>query len=62
MTDYPYVPAAFINAIAEEGTKQEAVEWLQKLWNQNCALRAKIKQMEDDVYDAKIDRRLDGIP
>lgn len=37
---YPHVPAAFINAIAEEGTKAEAVEWLQKLWNENCALRS----------------------
>lgn len=39
MKDYPHVPAAFINAIAEEGTKAEAVEYLQKLWNENCALR-----------------------
>jgi hypothetical protein len=30
---YPFVRAAFINAIAEEGTKAEAVEWLQKEWN-----------------------------
>ena len=28
--DYPHVNAAFINAIAEEGTKAEAVEWLQR--------------------------------
>ena len=43
MTDpvkHPHVPAAFINAIAEGGTKAEAVEWLQKLWNENCALRS----------------------
>jgi prefoldin subunit 5 len=26
--------AAFINAIAEEGTKDEAVEWLQKTWDE----------------------------
>jgi len=32
-------PAAFINAIAEEGTKAEAVEWLQRQWNENCELR-----------------------
>lgn len=37
--EYPHVPAAFINAIAEEGTKEEAVEFLQKIWNERCALR-----------------------
>jgi len=41
--DYPHIPAAFINAIAEEGTKAEAVQWLQKLWNENCALRTALK-------------------
>lgn len=43
MTEYPHVPAAFINAIAEEGTKAEAVTYLQKQWNENCALRAQLK-------------------
>lgn len=38
----PHVPAAFINAIAEEGTKAEAIEWLQKTWNENCELRAQL--------------------
>lgn len=37
--DYPYAPAAFINAIAEEGTKDEAVEWLQKTWNELYAVK-----------------------
>jgi hypothetical protein len=40
--EYPHVPAAFINAIAEEGTKAEAVEWLQKQWNETCYLRQAI--------------------
>ena len=39
MTDYPHVPAAFINTIAEEGTKAEAVKYLQKQWDETCALR-----------------------
>ena len=38
MTDYPHVPAAFINAIREEGTKEEACDYLQKQWNECCAL------------------------
>lgn len=35
----PHHHAAFINAIAEEGTKAEAVEWLQKIWNELCELK-----------------------
>jgi len=40
MTKYPHVPAAFINAIREEGTKTEACNFLQEQWNETCALRA----------------------
>lgn len=42
----PHVPAAFINAISEEGTKAEAIEYLQKYWNENCALRAELRALE----------------
>ena len=45
MTDYPHVPAAFINAIAEGGTKAEAVEYLQKQWNEVCALRKALEEV-----------------
>jgi hypothetical protein len=38
--EYPHVPAAYINAIADEGTKAEAIEWLQKTWNELCWVRA----------------------
>ena len=34
----PHRPAAFINAIADEGTKAEALEWLQKTWNEHMRL------------------------
>jgi hypothetical protein len=34
-----HYPAAFIDALAEKGTKEEAVEWLQKKWDENCELR-----------------------
>lgn len=43
--EYPHRPAAFINAIAEEGTKAEAVEWLQKTWNELCAIRDEYQQV-----------------
>lgn len=36
----PHVPAAFITALSESGTREELIERLQKLWNENCALRA----------------------
>ncbi len=42
---YPHVPAAFINAIAEEGTKAEAIEYLQRQWNETCALRAALEKI-----------------
>jgi hypothetical protein len=44
-------PAAFINAIADEGTKAEAIEWLQKTWDELCDLRKRRDQMidRDDV-------------
>lgn len=41
-------PAAFINAIAEEGTKEEAVQYLQKIWNENCELRAALAWYADE--------------
>ena len=43
---YPHVPAAFINAIAEEGTKAEAIEYLQRQWNKTCALREALETCE----------------
>ena len=45
MTNFPHVPAAFINAIAEEGTKDEAIGYLQKQWNENCAVRASLRDL-----------------
>lgn len=35
-------PAAFINAIAEEGTKEEAIFFLQKTWDELCDLKEKV--------------------
>lgn len=41
-------PAAFINAIADEGTKAEAVEWLQRTWDDLMDLRADMKRHLDN--------------
>lgn len=32
-------PAAFINVIVEDGTKDEAIEWLQRTWDELQNLR-----------------------
>lgn len=60
MTEAPHVQAAFINAIREEGTKQEACDRLQKVWNENCALKKQIAaQREAALQDmAEFDGKL----
>lgn len=49
MSDAPYVRAAFINAITEEGTKAEAVEWLQKTWNELCQTKHKVQAKQAEI-------------
>lgn len=56
MTDYPRRNAAFINAIAEEGTKAEAVEWLQKTWDELCAVREAAATVGVGVHRDILDR------
>jgi len=51
---YPRVPAAFINAISEEGTKAEAVAFLQEQWNENCSLRAELKALRGHFATRKL--------
>lgn len=57
MSSEKHHPAAFINAIAEEGTKAEAVEWLQMQWNENCELRATLAWIVEQRWseDADLD-------
>lgn len=42
--NHPHVAAAFINSIREEGTKEEALFWLQEQWDETCAIRAVMRQ------------------
>lgn len=44
--NYPHVPAAFINALSEEGTREELIKYLQKQWNETCWLRDRLKDCE----------------
>jgi hypothetical protein len=57
--EFPYVRAAFINAIGEEGTKAEAVEWLQKQWNETCWLRGEIEFLRQHAKDVALARAKD---
>ena len=43
MTYQAKYPAAFINVIHEEGTKAEAVEWLQRTWDELQDLRQELR-------------------
>lgn len=40
-------PAAFINNIAEEGTKQEAITYLQRTWDEKCGLQAEFNELQE---------------
>lgn len=55
--------AAFINALAEEGTKDEVIHFLQKQWDENCRLRAALREVKGFVNSqmglAIIDRALE---
>jgi hypothetical protein len=45
----PHVPAAFINAIADEGTKAEAIQYLQETWNDYCAIKRELAASGETV-------------
>lgn len=44
----PHHPAAFINTIWEEGTKEEACRYLQKTWDELCEARKLLALMQRD--------------
>ena len=41
-------PAAFINTIADSGSKEEAIDWLQRTHEDNMRLRAVLKEIGDE--------------
>ena len=49
----PHVPAAFINAIAAEGTKAEAIQWLQRTWNALCRVQSELRALKADMERAQ---------
>lgn len=42
-------PAAFINAISEEGTKADAILWLQQTWDKLCEAKATITIQQNTI-------------
>ena len=60
MTKYPHCPAAFINAIAEEGDKDEAVKYLQLTYDELCAKDRSIEALEAALKASMQYNWLDG--
>lgn len=50
---YPRCPAAFINVIAEEGDKEEAITWLQKIWDELCFVRNQLEETTNELIEAR---------
>ena len=47
----PHHNAAFINAIWEEGTKEESCRYLQQTWNELCELKQQLKPVSVSLKD-----------
>jgi hypothetical protein len=51
MTKAPHHQAAFINNIAEEGSKAEAVRFLQETWNELCEAKKEIIRLREELAE-----------
>lgn len=49
----PGVRASFVNAIASEGTREEAVNYLLETWNELCETRQRLATMERERDEAE---------
>jgi hypothetical protein len=49
-TKYPHVNAAFINALSEEGTKEQVLRFLQDQWNETVYLKKKLNALEKKLF------------
>lgn len=59
---YPHVQAAFINSIREEGTRQQACNYLQEQWNETVFLHGKVKTQAAEIARLKAALVLAAIP
>lgn len=50
---YPHQPAAFINVIAEEGSKAEAIQHLQLTWNELSFVRKERNALRSQLSAAQ---------
>ncbi len=46
-----HYPAAFINVIAEEGTMEDAIHYLQETWNELCEAREQLKEAKEELQN-----------
>ena len=58
MITYPTRPAAFINALYEEGTKSEAIQFLQETWNELCYVKDQLRDAEERI--SNLNHQLDN--
>ena len=49
MENYKHCPASFINNIREEGTMEEACDWLQRTYNEAVWKTHRIKELEANI-------------
>jgi histone deacetylase complex regulatory component SIN3 len=61
MTDYPHVQSAFVNAVREESTHDEACDYLQSEFNKTCALMAEIERLRKALILCLADLTADTI-
>jgi hypothetical protein len=50
---YPFVRASFINALSEEGTREELVRYLQEQWNETCAVRGALRSANSRIAELR---------
>lgn len=51
--DFPHHQAAFINSLRVDGTRAEACNLLQEVWNERCYLSARLKEVEAERDEMK---------
>lgn len=57
---YPHHPAAFINTIADEGSKAEAINFLQLTWDELCFIRSKLEVAEWALEELRMPGLIDA--
>ena len=49
----PHANAAFINALSEEGNREEILSMLQEVWNERCQLKRDLAALRGQLVEAQ---------